>query len=82
MTLTRLFETDTHVFLYKSTKTLLSRIPLGGINRLVFIAYYISYTGANMDPNGNITPNKQIIRVCFLFSLAKYTETCERECDY
>lgn len=31
---------------------------------MVFIEYYISYTGANMGPNGNI---QQIQRACFLF---------------
>lgn len=47
---------------------------------MVFIEYYISYTGANVGPNGNIRPNKQLKRVCFLFSLANYSETCEQEC--
>lgn len=43
--------------------------PPGCINSLnvFFIEYYISYTGANVGPNGNIRPNKHIERACFLF---------------
>lgn len=34
---------------------------------MVFIEYYISYTGANMGPNGNIKHNKQKESLFFFF---------------
>lgn len=73
LNLERLFETDTHTEksedFSESNTASANQNPPGCINSLnvFFIEYYISYTGANVGPNGNIRPNKHIERACFLF---------------